>query len=267
MHALFEKQGHIGIITMNRPEALNALSPEMICQLADHWKEVRDNPDIRVAVVTGAGPKSFCSGADLGQLIPLFNGSRTPQNAFEQRVVDDRSLTGMGILRDFDTVKPVVAAVNGFAVAGGCEMLQGTDIRVASEKARFGVQEVKWAIFPGGGSTVRLPRQIPYCRAMELLITGDLLSAQEAFNVGLINKVVPQEKVMDAAMEYATKLARNGPIAVQAIRRSARECIGYPEKVAMEMENKFSAPVFKTEDAVEGPRAFMEKREPVFKGR
>ncbi|HEX4888908.1 MAG TPA: enoyl-CoA hydratase-related protein [Alphaproteobacteria bacterium] len=267
MHALFEKKGHIGIITMNRPEALNALSPEMICQLADHWKEVRDNPDIRVAIVTGAGPKSFCSGADLGQLIPLFNGSRTPQNEFEQRVVDDRGLTGIGILRDFDTVKPVVAAVNGFAVAGGCEMLQGTDIRVASEKARFGVQEVKWAIFPGGGSTVRLPRQIPYCRAMELLITGDLLSAQEAFDVGLINKVVPQDKVMDAAMEYATKLAKNGPIAVQAIRRSARECIGYPEKVAMEMEGKFSAPVFKTEDAVEGPRAFMEKREPVFKGR
>lgn len=267
MHALYEKQGHIAIITLNRPEALNALSPEMICRLADYWKEVRDNPDIRVAIVTGAGPKSFCSGADLGQLIPLFNGSRTPQNEYEERVVKDGSLTGIGILRDFDTVKPVVAAVNGFAVAGGCEMLQGTDIRVASEKARFGVQEVKWAIFPGGGSTVRLPRQIPYCRAMELLITGDLLSAQEAFDVGLINKVVPQEKVMDAAMEYATKLAKNGPIAVQAIRRSARECIGYPEKTAMDMEKKFMAPVFKTEDAVEGPRAFMEKREPVFKGR
>ncbi|MDO9459198.1 MAG: enoyl-CoA hydratase-related protein [Alphaproteobacteria bacterium] len=267
MHALFEKQGHIGIITLNRPEALNALSPEMLCQLVDHWKEVRDNPDIRVAVVTGAGPKSFCSGADLGQLIPLFNGARTPQNDFEKRVVEDRTLTGIGILRDFDTVKPVVAAVNGFAVAGGTELLQGTDIRVASEKARFGLQEVKWAIFPGGGSTVRLPRQIPYCRAMEILITGDLISAQEAYMIGLVNKVVPQENVMEAAMEYAAKLAKNGPIAVQAIRRSARECIGYPEKEAMDMEQKFMAPVFKTEDAVEGPRAFMEKREPVFKGR
>jgi enoyl-CoA hydratase len=267
MHALLEKQGHIAVITLNRPEALNALSPEMICQLADHWKEVRDNPEIRVAVVTGAGPKSFCSGADLGQLIPLFNGSRTPQNEFEKRVVADSSLTGIGILRDFDTVKPVIAAVNGFAIAGGCEMLQGTDIRVASDKARFGVQEVKWAIFPGGGSTVRLPQQIPYCRAMELLITGDLLSAQEAFDIGLINKVVAPEKVMDAAMEYAVKIARNGPIAVQAIRRSARECLGHPEKEAMAMESKFSGPVFRTEDAVEGPRAFMEKREPVFKGR
>ncbi|MEQ1889302.1 MAG: enoyl-CoA hydratase-related protein [Alphaproteobacteria bacterium] len=267
MHALFEKQGHIAIITMNRPEALNALSPQMLCQLADYWKEVRDNPDIRVAVVTGAGPKSFCSGADLGQLIPLFTGSREPQNDFEKRVVSDRSLTGIGILRDFDTVKPVVAAVNGFAIAGGCELLQGTDLRVASDKARFGVQEVKWAIFPGGGSTVRLPKQIPYCRAMELLITGDLISAQEAFDIGLINKVVAPEKVMDAAMEYAAKLARNGPIAVQAIRRSARECMGRPEAEAMAMENKFMAPVFKSEDAVEGPRAFMEKREPVFKGR
>lgn len=267
MHALLEKQGHIAIITLNRPEALNALSPEMICQLADHWKEVRDNPDIRVAVVTGAGPKSFCSGADLGQLIPLFNGSRTPQNEFEKRVVADNTLTGIGILRDFDTVKPVIAAVNGFAIAGGCELLQGTDIRVASDKARFGVQEVKWAIFPGGGSTVRLPQQIPYCRAMELLITGDLLSAQEAYEIGLINKVVAPEKVMDAAMEYAVKIARNGPIAVQAIRRSARECLGHPEKEGMAMESKFSGPVFRTEDAVEGPRAFMEKREPVFKGR
>ncbi|CAM9724962.1 unnamed protein product, partial [Phaeothamnion confervicola] len=131
MHALFEKQGHVAIITMNRPEALNALSPEMLCRLVDYWKEVRDNPDIRVAVVTGAGPKSFCSGADLGQLIPLFTGARTPQNDYEKRVVEDRGLTGIGILRDFDTVKPVVAAVNGFAVAGGTEMLQGTEIRVA----------------------------------------------------------------------------------------------------------------------------------------
>ncbi len=267
MHALYEKQGHVAIITLNRPEALNALSPEMICRLADYWKEVRDNPDIRVAVVTGAGPKSFCSGADLGQLIPLFTKARTPQNDYEKRVVEDRDMTMNAILRNFDTVKPVVAAVNGFAVAGGTELLQGTDLRVASEKARFGLQEVKWAIFPGGGSTVRLPRQIPYCRAMEILITGDLISAQEAYMIGLINKVVPQEKVMDAAMEYAAKLAKNGPVAVQAIRRSARECIGYPEKVAMEMETKFMAPVMKTEDAVEGPRAFMEKREPVFKGR
>ncbi len=267
MHALYEKQGHIAVITMNRPDAMNALSPEMLCRMVDYWTEVRDNPDIRVAVVTGAGAKSFCSGADLGQLIPLFTGARKPQNEYEERVVTDRKLTGIGILRDFDTVKPVVAAVNGFAIAGGCELLQGTDIRVAAEHARFGVQEVKWAIFPGGGSTVRLPRQIAYCRAMELLITGDLLSAQEAYDVGLINKVVAKEKVMDAAMEYATKLAKNGPVAVQAIRRSARECLGYPEKVALEMEVKFSAPVFKTEDAVEGPRSFMEKREPVFKGR
>jgi len=267
MHALFEKQGHVAIITLNRPEAMNALSPEMICQLADYWKEVRDNNDIRVAVVTGAGPKSFCSGADLGQLIPLFTKARAPQNDYEQRVLDDRELTMTAILRDFDSVKPVVAAVNGFAIAGGCEMLQGTDIRVASEKARFGLQEVKWAIFPGGGSTVRLPRQIPYCRAMEILLTGDLVSAQEAFDMGLVNKVVAPEKVMEAAMEYAAKLAKNGPIAVQAIRRSARECIGYPEKTALDMENKFMAPVFKSEDAVEGPRAFMEKREPVFKGR
>ncbi|MBN9567247.1 enoyl-CoA hydratase-related protein [Parvibaculum sp.] len=265
--ALLKKMGHIALVTLNRPEARNSFSPEMLVRLAGHWEEVRDDANIRVAIVTGAGDKAFCSGADLGQLIPLINGARKPQNEWDQKILDDPNILAKGLLRTFDVTKPVIAAINGFAVAGGMELAQGTDMRIAADTAKLGVQEVKWAIFPGGGSTVRLPRQIPYARAMELLLTGDLISAQEAYDLGFLNRVVPQKQVLDAAFELAEKIAANGPIAVQAIRKSARECLGRPESEAMGMESRFAAPVFKTEDAREGPKAFMEKRKPNYKGR
>ncbi len=265
--ALLEKKGHIALVTLNRPEAHNAFSPEMLVRLAGHWEDIRDDPEIRVAVVTGAGEKAFCSGADLGQLIPLFSGARKPQDEWDRKLFEDRTILAKGLLRDFDVTKPVIAAINGFAVAGGMELAQGTDMRIAADTAKLGVQEVKWAIFPGGGSTVRLPRQIPYARAMELLLTGDLITAQEAFDLGFLNRVVPRAQVLEAAFALAEKIAANGPIAVQAIRKSARECQGRPEVEALAMESRFSAPVFKTEDAREGPRAFMEKRKPVYMGR
>ena len=265
--ALLEKKGHIALITLNRPEARNSFSPEMLARLAAHWEEVRDDANIRVAIVTGAGDKAFCAGADLGQLIPLINGARKPQNEWDQKILDDPNILAKGLLRTFDVTKPVIAAINGHAVAGGMELAQGTDMRIAADTAKLGVQEVKWAIFPGGGSTVRLPRQIPYARAMELLLTGDLISAQEAYDLGFLNRVVPQKQVLEAAFELAEKIAANGPIAVQAIRKSARECQGRPESEAMGMESRFAAPVFKTEDAREGPKAFMEKRKPNYKGR
>lgn len=265
--ALLEKKGHIALVTLNRPEAHNAFSPEMLVRLAGHWEDIRDDPEIRVAVVTGAGEKAFCSGADLGQLIPLFSGARKPQDEWDRKLFEDRTILAKGLLRDFDVTKPVIAAINGFAVAGGMELAQGTDMRIAADTAKLGVQEVKWAIFPGGGSTVRLPRQIPSARAMELLLTGDLITAQEAFDLGFLNRVVPRAQVLEAAFALAEKIAANGPIAVQAIRKSARECQGRPEVEALAMESRFSAPVFKTEDAREGPRAFMEKRKPVYMGR
>lgn len=147
------------------------------------------------------------------------------------------------------------------------ELVQGTDIRVAVEEARLGVQEVKWAIFPAGGSTVRLPRQIPYAAAMELLLTGDLIPAQRAYELGFVNHVVAKDALMAKAMEIAQKISDNGPIAVRAIRNSARLCQGLTEEEALELETELSAPVFATRDAQEGPRAFMEKRKPVFEGR
>lgn len=264
---LFEKRGHLALITLNRPEARNAFNPEMLVRLGGMWEEVRDDKEIRVAIVTGAGDKAFCSGADLGKLIPLISGGRQPEDEWDHKALEAPDLIGKGLLRTFDAGKPVIAALNGHAIAGGMELTQGTDLRIAVESAKLGVQEVKWAIFPGGGSTVRLPKQIPYARAMELLLTGDLISAQEAYDLGFLNRIVPDGQAVEAAIELAEKIAANGPIAVQAIRKSARECQGRPEEEAMKMESRFAAPVFKTEDAREGPRAFMEKRKPVYKGR
>lgn len=263
----FERKDHVALITLNRPEARNAISPEMLVRLADTWTAVRDDPDIRVAVVTGAGDKAFCSGADLGRFIPLMSRARPAEDEWDRRLLADGEMLGRGLLRTFDVVKPVIAAINGHAIAGGMELAQGTDLRVASESAKLGVQEVKWAIFPGGGSTVRLPRQIPYARAMELLLTGDLITAAEALELGFLNRVVPQADVLPTALDLAERIAANGPIAVQAIRRSARACLGRPEGEAMHIESEMAAPVFRTEDAREGPLAFMQKRKPIFQGR
>jgi len=255
---------HVATITLNRPEARNALNPEVAARLADAWVAVRDDDDVRVAVLTGTG-SVFCAGADLGQLIPLYSGARKPQNEWDERVVADRDLTRRALLRNFDPGKPVIAAINGHAIAGGMEIVQGTDIRVSVPEAKFGVQEVKWAIFPAGGSTVRLPMQLPFAKAMELLLTGDLITADEALALGFLNYVTPDP--LAKAHDIAQKIAANGPLAVRAIRRSARACLGLPEAEGLRLEVEISTPVFQTEDAKEGPRAFMEKRKPVYQGR
>lgn len=262
---LFEQEQSVALITLNRPEARNALNPESLVRLAEAWQRVRDDESVRVAVVTGTGP-AFCAGMDLGSMIPLITGARPPQDEWDKALVSDPSLTHRAILRNFDTVKPVIAAINGFAVAGGMELVMGCDLRVASDQSRFGLQEVKWALFPGGGSTVRLPNQIPYARAMEMLLTGDLFEANDMLDYGFLNYAIPTAEILDKAFELAGKIAANGPVAVSAVRRSAREAIGVPEARALERESELSAPVYATQDAIEGPRAFMEKRTPVFKG-
>ena len=262
----FEYSDHIATVTINRPEARNAMNPEVFVRLYDAFHEIESNNDIRVAIITGAGDKAFCAGADLGRLIPLMNGVRQPEDEWDNRWVNEVSKQGT-YLMGRDTVKPVIAAINGHAIAGGMELVQGTDIRISVPEAKFGVQEVKWALFPAGGSTVRLPRQIPYAKAMELLLTGDLITAEEALKCGFLNYVVGPAELMNKAMQIAEKLAANGPLAVQAIRKSAREVWGRPEEEALKLESTYSAPVFQTEDAIEGPKAFMEKRLPVYKGR
>ena len=262
----FVREGHVALITLNRPEARNALNPEVMCRLADAWQEVAADDTIRAAVVTGTGTV-FCAGADLAQTIPLTTKSREPDNDYDRHYLADKQLGDKAILRVSDLDKPIIAAINGTAVAGGCELVQGTDIRIASETARFGVQEVRWALFPGGGSTVRLPAQLPYAVAMEWLLTGGLVDAQRAYELGFVNRVVPVDQVLAEAMAMADRIAANGPVAVRAIKASVKACLGKPEREAMDIEARHSAPVFRTRDAVEGPKAFLEKRDPVYEGR
>jgi enoyl-CoA hydratase len=263
---LVERDGHIVTCTMNRPEVKNALNPEMLCRLADAWDLIDGDPDVRVAILTGAGG-AFCAGADLDKLVGRMTRGLPAEDEWEDRVRKDYSLIFKGLLRNYQLKKPLIAAVEGPCIAGGTEILQATDIRVAGEGATFGISEVRWSLFPMGGSTIRLRRQIPYTRAMELLLTGDHYPAEEMLRIGLIGRVVPKGQALTIAREIAERVAANGPLAVQAIKRSVQETEGLPESQALDIEQRIGQPVFQSEDAREGPRAFKEKRTPQFKGK
>jgi enoyl-CoA hydratase len=252
----YEKKGRIALITINRPEALNCLNQADMEALGEAWLDFRDDDQMWVGILTGAGDKAFSAGADLGELVPKLNSGEAPI-----------SPTFPGFLKNIKCFKPIIAAVNGFCLAGGTEMLQGTDIRIAVKEATFGIPEVKWGLFPAAGSTVRLPRQIPYCWAMEILLMGDSITAEQALNIGLINRIVPRETLMDSAFEIAGRICDNGPLAVRAIKESALRSYDIPEEHAYFLEAFMAKKVFGTRDAIEGPRAFFEKRKPVFEGR
>lgn len=260
-HLLFERQGHTAVVTLNRPSKRNALSGEMLVRMHDAWIEIDSNPEIRVAVVTGAGG-NFCSGADLEAM-----AAGHPDDDWTRRFDENRDLHWKALLRHFIPGKPMIAAVEGYAVAGGTEILQAFDIRVASAGAQFGVAEVRRGLFPLGGSTVRLSRQIPYTVAAEMLLTGRFVSAEEARAVGLIGHVVDDGTALEAALDIAGQIAANGPLAVQAVLKSLRATREMPEKVGLAYELEIGSPIFLTQDAIEGPKAFAEKREPEFEGR
>jgi len=264
---LYEKSGGVATVTMNRPDVRNAINPEMLCRLADAWQDVNDDPEVRVAILTGAGDKAFCAGADLDRLVRMMQGLRPPETEYDERLKADYTIIYKGLLRNYQVNKPIIAAIRGFCVAGGTEILSCTDIRVAGDDARFGLAEVKWSLFPMGGSTVRLPRQISYCNAMEILLTGEQLSAARALQMGLINKVVAPNQVMPEAQRYAEIINSNGPLAVQAVKRSVLAGIGLPPEQALEKEMEIGIPVSMSEDCREGTKAFKEKRKPIFKGR
>ena len=261
---LWEKQGHIVVITINRPEAMNAIDPEAEQLLTEAWMRFRDDADAWVAVITGAGEKAFCAGADLKALIPGFTARvrEQPLRSNEPMVP-----TSPAFLKGLDIWKPIVAAINGHCLAGGMEIVQGADIRVASERATFGLSEVKRGLFPGAGSSVRMPRQVPYARAMEILLIGDQMSAQDAYDMGFVNRVVPHDQVMPEAMEFAQRLCENSPVSVQAIKESVQRCLSLTIEQGYHEERRHWLRVFQSEDAQEGPRAFAEKRAPIWKGR
>jgi enoyl-CoA hydratase len=256
-HTLIERRGHVLIVTMNRPEARNALSGPMMALMRQAWDQVDSDPGIRVCVLTGAGG-AFCAGADLKEMARSHPGERSGD--WDPSVIEP-------LLKGRRLTKPLIAAVEGPAVAGGTEILQATDVRVAGESARFGVSEARWGLFPLGGSAVRLPRQIPYTVAADLLLTGRHISAAEALAIGLIGRVVPDGQALGTALEIAEQIAANGPVAVRAILRTIRETEGVPEDDAFAVEAKIGRAVFASEDAKEGPRAFAEKRRPVFRDR
>ncbi len=265
-HLLVEKREGVLVLTMNRPEARNALSPEMLVRLAEAWREFRESTDTQVAILTGTGDEDFCAGGDLKLTMPLVTGARKPETEWDQRLLSDRTAFTDAILRGFELYKPVIAAVNGSALGGGTEMTNACDLRVASDDAIFGTPEAKLGLLPGGGSISRLPRQIPYAKAMEMLLVGDKFSAQQALEMGLLNYVVPRDELMPKAFELAAKLAANGPLAVRKIKEGVVRSSGLPLDRALEIENEVSAAVMSSKDAREGPRAFAEKRAPRFTG-
>jgi enoyl-CoA hydratase len=257
-HALIEREGHVLVVTMNRPQVRNALSGPMLALLREAWNQVDSDPAIRVCVLTGAGG-AFCAGADLKAMTRAHPGDTANAGTFDPSVIEP-------LLKGRRLTKPLIAAIEGAAVAGGTEILQATDIRVAGESARFGVSEARWGLFPLGGSAVRLPRQIPYTIAADLLLTGRHITADEALAAGLIGHVVDDGQALAKALEIAELIAANGPLAVQAILRTIRESEGMAENDAFALEAKLGMAVFASDDAKEGPRAFAEKRKPDFTG-
>ncbi len=263
---LFEKKDGVAVVTFNRPAKKNAFTPEMVVNLADAWTEFRDDETLRVAILTGNGD-TFSAGADLGRLIPLLTRARPAEDEWDRRLLADPKLFQAAILRRFELWKPVIAAVNGAALAGGCEILQATDIRLAAPEASFGLPEPKRGIVPGGGSLVRLARQIPYVRAMQILLTGDALPASTALEIGFVNEIVPRDKLLDRAFAFAARIAENGPLAVRKIKEAVIRSQGRPLEEAFPIEEECSRDVMRSADAREGPRAFMEKRKANFTGR
>ncbi|MFE0102316.1 crotonase/enoyl-CoA hydratase family protein [Streptomyces sp. NPDC059009] len=259
-HLSVRREGATLVLTLNRPEAKNALSLPLLVGLYDGWLEADADDSIRSVVLTGAGG-DFCAGMDLKALA----GKGMDGQAYRDRMKADPDLHWKAMLRHHRPRKPVIAAVEGYCVAGGTEILQGTDIRVAGESATFGLFEVKRGLFPIGGSTVRLPRQIPRTHALEMLLTGRPYTAAEAAAVGLVGHVVPSGTALDKALQIAEQINACGPLAVEAIKASVYEAAEMTESEGLAAELKRGWPIFDTADAKEGAKAFAEKRDPVYR--
>jgi enoyl-CoA hydratase len=262
-----ERLDHLAVVTLQRADARNALNPELIVTLARTWDELAADDDVWVVVLTGAPGSTFCSGFDLATFIPLMTRSREPLDDWDRIVAADLSIAGRATLRDVDLGKPLVVAANGHAIAGGMEMLLAGDLRVGAAGSRLGLSEVALGLIPAMGGTARLGRHLPPARAAELLLTARPISSEQALEWGLLNRVVPAGDVLDTAVELARTIAGNAPLAARAARQVLRRSADLTDAEALALEAALSADLSATADAVEGPRAFVEKRPPRFEGR
>jgi E-phenylitaconyl-CoA hydratase len=259
MPVRYEREGHIATITLDRPDALNAIDREMNAQLAETWQRFDADADAWVGILTGAGDRAFCAGADLIDLIPDAGAQARAGTLTE--------FNFGGNTRGFESWKPCIAAINGFALAGGLEIALACDLRIAVPRARFGLPEVRWAIIPGGGGTQRLPRLIPAARAMELILTGKQIDAEEALRIGLINQIVEPDQLIPAAHELANALLQNGPLALRAAKQAVLQGLDGTLEDGLQLELDLFGQMLVTDDAEEGPKAFAEKRAPAYQAR
>ncbi len=253
----YKKEGKIAIFTINRPEALNAMNVQATKELHEVMVDFRDDPNLWVGIITGAGDKAFCAGADIKDTLPFLK-ENLPQKPWAMPSTPMRGL---------ELWKPLIAAINGLTLGGGLEIALACDIRIASEKARLGLPEVTLGLIPGWGGTQRLPRVIPWCKAAQLIFTGKPIDAQEAYRIGLVNKVVPPEEVMSTAREWAETICQAGPLAVRAAKEAMIRGYEMTLTDGLKLENALEGYVIGTEDFTEGTTAFIEKRKPNYKAK
>ena len=252
----YKKEGKIAIFTINRPEAMNAMNMEALRELTEAMADFRDDPKLWVGIITGAGERAFCGGADIKDTLSFMKEHRRDQWAFPPT-----------LMRGFELWKPLVAAINGLAVGGGLEIALSCDIRIASETARLGTPEVNLGLIPGWGGTQRVPRMVPWCKAAEILLMGRPVDAQEAYRIGLVNKVVPQAEVMPTAKEWAQVICQAAPLAVRAAKEAMVRGYSMTLEDGLRLENSLVAYIMGTEDFSEGTTAFVEKRKPDYKAK
>ncbi|UCG70658.1 MAG: enoyl-CoA hydratase/isomerase family protein [Thermoplasmata archaeon] len=256
-NVILEKDKNIGIISMNRPQALNALNSETLTDIRTAAQELNDDPDIGVIIITGVGEKAFVAGADIKEMKDM-----TPLEARKFMHF------GQSVFNVIDNLpKPTIAAVNGYALGGGCELALACDMILASDKAKFGLPEVTLGIHPGFGGTQRLPRLVGSAKAKELIFTGEMIDANEALRIGLVNKVVSQEELMGEAKTLAQKILKNGQLAIRLVKSAINAGLNVPLEKGLAYEAETQGLAFATEDKNEGLNAFLEKRKPNFQGK